>query len=41
VVGPQATEYLKHTNEEILTLQTCYPPGTTLRRLIVFAKLSS
>ena len=39
VVGPQATEYLKQTNEEILTLQTCYPPGTTLGRLIVIAKL--
>lgn len=37
VVGPQALEYLKPEKEEILTLQTCYPPGTTLRRLIVKA----
>lgn len=25
-------------NEEILILQTCWPPGTTLQRLLVFAK---
>ena len=38
VVPPQAVEYLKSSGEEILTLQTCYPPGTTLRRLIVRAR---
>jgi len=38
VVVPQEIQYLKPENEEILTLQTCYPPGTTLKRLIVRAK---
>jgi len=38
VVNPQEIQYLKTENEEILTLQTCYPPGTTLKRLIVRAK---
>jgi len=38
VVAPEAIQYLKPENEEILTLQTCYPPGTTLERLIVRAK---
>jgi len=37
VVSPGAIEYLKSEEEEILTLQTCYPPGTTLKRLIVRA----
>ncbi len=38
VVPPEAIQYLEETNEEILTLQTCYPPGTTLRRLVVRAR---
>ncbi|MDD3679403.1 MAG: sortase [Candidatus Shapirobacteria bacterium] len=38
IVGFGAIKYLDKTNEEILTLQTCYPPGTTLQRLIVKAK---
>jgi len=38
VVSAQALEYLEPTKEEILTLQTCYPPGTTLARLIVRAR---
>jgi len=38
VVSPAAVEYLKPEKEEILTLQTCYPPGTTLKRLIVRAR---
>ncbi len=37
VVEPQAVQYLWPTKEETLTLQTCYPPGTTLKRLIVRA----
>lgn len=28
----------EHTGGKTLTLQTCYPPGTTLKRLIVIAK---
>jgi len=40
VVNANDSHYLiQKTNEEILTLQTCYPPGTTLKRLVVIAKL--
>lgn len=40
VVEPDSTQYLGALNpgEKTLTLQTCYPPGTTLKRLIVLAK---
>jgi sortase A len=39
VVDPSAIEYLgKGGDGEILTLQTCYPPGTTLDRLVVIAR---
>lgn len=40
VVSPEVLEeYIKnHTSGRTLTLQTCYPPGTTLKRLIVIAK---
>lgn len=38
VVPADATKYLSaKSSEKILTLQTCYPPGTTLKRLIVIA----
>lgn len=38
VVNPSQVEYLtRKTNKEFLTLQTCWPPGTTLQRLLVFA----
>jgi len=39
VVATDDVKYLKKENQEILTLQTCYPPGTTLKRLIVRARL--
>ena len=40
VVNASDSHYLiQKTNEKILTLQTCYPPGTTLKRLVVIAKL--
>ena len=40
VVPPSDTQYLTtQTTESLLTLQTCDPPGTTLNRLIVRAKL--
>lgn len=40
VVDANASEYLgKIEDGSTLTLQTCYPPGTTLKRLIVLAKL--
>ncbi len=38
VVDPEEVHYLtRKTNREFLTLQTCWPPGTTLKRLLVFA----
>src|SRR3989344_8353375 len=38
IVDPSQVEYLtRKSNKEFLTLQTCWPPGTTLKRLLVFA----
>lgn len=38
-VDPSSVEYLsRHSLEETLTLMTCWPPGTTNKRLIVIAK---
>lgn len=38
VVEPSQVEYLlRKSNKEFLTLQTCWPPGTTLKRLLIFA----
>ncbi|MCS7093195.1 MAG: sortase [Patescibacteria group bacterium] len=38
VVDPSEVQYLtRKTNREFLTLQTCWPPGTTFKRLLVFA----
>jgi len=41
VVDPEDTQYLGTLieGEKTLTLQTCYPPGTTIKRLVVLAKL--
>lgn len=39
VVDPSEVEYLtRKTNSELLTLQTCWPPGTTLKRMLIFAE---
>lgn len=39
IVSPSDVQYLtRKTKKETLTLQTCWPPGTTLKRLLVFAK---
>ena len=39
IVDPTEVEYLtKQVNYEQLTLQTCWPPGTTFKRLIVLAR---
>jgi sortase A len=39
VVDAKNVEYLGNFNQgNTLTLQTCYPPGTTLRRLVVVAR---
>jgi len=42
IVNPEAVGYLGtlKKNANTLTLQTCYPPGTTLLRLIVLAERS-
>lgn len=38
IVDPSQVEYLtRKSNKDFLTLQTCWPPGTTLKRLLVFA----
>lgn len=41
VVDPSETKYLGILLEgqKTLTLQTCYPPGTTIKRLVVLGKL--
>lgn len=38
VVMPTDTSWLKEGDEEQLILQTCTPPGTTFKRLLVIAK---
>lgn len=39
IIDPSQTQFLsRQTSEEFLTLQTCWPPGTTLKRLLIFAK---
>lgn len=40
IISPEKlNDYLKTLKGKTLTLQTCYPPGTTLKRLIVIAQL--
>lgn len=41
IVEPDRVDYINNQpgNSSQLTLQTCWPPGTTLRRLLVIAKL--
>jgi len=39
IVEPSEVFYLtRQTPYEMLTLQTCWPPGTSLKRMLVFAK---
>jgi LPXTG-site transpeptidase (sortase) family protein len=41
IVGPSDVSYLvnsQNQNKQQLVLQTCWPPGTTLQRLLVFAQ---
>ncbi|MEK7159881.1 MAG: sortase, partial [Patescibacteria group bacterium] len=41
IVSPSDTEYITNaqkTGKEVLILQTCWPPGTTWQRLLVFAE---
>jgi LPXTG-site transpeptidase (sortase) family protein len=41
ITAPNDTSFFEPQGEEILVLQTCWPPGTTLRRLLVLAKPST
>lgn len=42
VVDPSEVGYLNvQANFPMLTLQTCWPPGTTLKRLLVFGRLKT
>jgi len=42
IVGPEETNYLStQASFPLLTLQTCWPPGTTLKRLLVFGRLKN
>lgn len=38
IISAEAVQYLKKTDKETLHLMTCWPPGTTLKRLLVTAK---
>ena len=39
IVNPDQIEYItRKTDKEFITLQTCWPPGTTLQRQLVFAE---
>jgi len=39
IISPEKlNDYLKTLKGKTLTLQTCYPPGTTLKRLLVIAQ---
>ena len=39
IIDPQDVNYLtRKTDKEFLTLQTCWPPGTTLKRQLIFAE---
>ena len=42
IVGSKETDYLnRNFSQHQLTLMTCWPPGTTLKRLLVTAKLQN
>lgn len=39
IVDPSQTQYLtRKTTSEFLTLQTCWPPGTIAKRMLIFAE---
>jgi len=38
IVEPNYIKFLTQKQEEILVLQTCWPPGTTKKALLIFAK---
>lgn len=38
ITPPQDVSFLQKTDDEIIVLQTCWPPGTSSQRLLVFAQ---
>jgi LPXTG-site transpeptidase (sortase) family protein len=38
IVEPHYTEFFNQKESELLVLQTCWPPGTTKKALLIFAK---
>lgn len=38
IVGAKDTSFLSNQSGKVLILQTCWPPGTTKERLLIFAK---
>lgn len=38
IVSPTETGFFSQKEEELLVLQTCYPPGTIQKALLIFAK---
>ncbi|PIZ63235.1 hypothetical protein COY16_02565 [Candidatus Roizmanbacteria bacterium CG_4_10_14_0_2_um_filter_39_13] len=39
IIDPDQVDYItRKTDKEFLTLQTCWPPGTTLKRQMIFAE---
>lgn len=38
IVDVNRVEFLNKNNDDILTLMTCWPPGTTLKRLLLIAR---
>lgn len=41
VTDPRQTDFFKERKEEVLVLQTCYPPGSTQKALLIFARRPS
>ena len=39
IINPDQVDYItRKTDKEFITLQTCWPPGTTLKRQMIFAE---
>jgi len=38
IVAPTETSFFKQRERELLVLQTCYPPGTTSKALLIYAR---
>jgi len=38
IISPSNTSFFKQLGKEMLVLQTCYPPGTAVKSLLIFAQ---